>query len=139
MEDNILDLGKFKLKKKDTYSRDGKCRHRNLIADEVGETIICEDCGLQVSSFWALMKYCRNVKKYKEDLNRRSKRLKELEDKTVTLKAALAVEKAWRRRNSVPTCPHCHEGILPTDGFGGASRSKDYEMEVRKFKNKELK
>jgi len=136
MDDNILDLGTFKLKKKNIYSRDGDCRHTNLVADEVGETIICSDCGLQVTAFWALMKYSRNVKKYAADLNRRSKNLSELEAKTVTLKAALKVEKAWRRRNSVPTCPHCHEGILPTDGFGGPSRSKDYEMQLRKFKDK---
>lgn len=135
MDDNILDLGTFKLKKKNIYSRDGKCRHTSLVADEVGETIICEDCGFQVTAFWALMEYSKNVKKFAEDLNSRSKRLKELEDKTVTLKAALEVEKAWRKRNSVPTCPHCGEGILPTDGFGGCSRSKDYEMQVRKFRN----
>ena len=140
MDDNILDLGAFKLTRKNSkYYGDRKCKHTNLVADEFGETIICQDCGFQVTAFWALMKYSRNVKRYADDLNRRSKRLKELESKTVTLKAALEVEKAWRKRNSVPTCPHCHEGILPTDGFGGCTRSKNYEMEVRKLRDSKNK
>lgn len=72
-----------------------------------------------------------------DSIDRRLKEVQRLEASTVVLKAAKKVEKAWRSRSSVPTCPHCHEAIFPEDGFGGTQVNKKMAIERRKFKDKQ--
>ncbi len=137
-DDNVLDLGEFKLKKVNKYYEPTQCKHKNLIADQKAHAVTCEDCGLQVSSFFALMKYSENVKKHMDHLKRERDKINELQKQTVTLKAALELQKAWRKRKMVPACPHCGRGILAEDRLGGSTTSKEYEMARRKNDNNPL-
>ncbi|MDE3022711.1 MAG: hypothetical protein KGI54_12775 [Pseudomonadota bacterium] len=50
--------------------------------------------------------------------------------------AARAVEKAWRVRDMVPSCPHCHAGILPEDGLGKSLINREMEMRRRDIAKK---
>ena len=36
----------------------------------------------------------------------------------VVLRAARKIEDSWRRRKTVPCCPHCKKAILPDSNFG---------------------
>ena len=41
--------------------------------------------------------------------------------------AARKMEEAWRHKNMVPSCPHCHNGLFPEDFKTGMSMlGKDY-------------
>ncbi len=132
MIDNVLDLGNFKLTRKNTHYDPKGCKHENLTADEKVQAVTCSDCGLQVSSFYALMKYSENVKKHMEVLKREREQIIELKKQNVVHKAALILQKAWRKRKMVPACPHCHRGILPEDELGRSTTSREYEMARRK-------
>lgn len=103
----------------------GECQHRKLRAEENGEILICLDCDKQISAWWALMRFSRQVSDWKDNMDSRAKSLADAEARGVILLAAQVVEKAWRRRKMVPVCPHCKNPILPTDGFG--------RMNVRKL------
>jgi hypothetical protein len=107
-----------------------QCAHRNLLAIEDGEVIRCKDCDTQVSAFWAFLRFSREYERFKEDLEIRAKEVIESEKRGVILKAAQRVEQAWRRRKMVPTCPHCRQPILPTDGFGNSCIRKIHAVEV---------
>ncbi|MGC2234289.1 MAG: hypothetical protein WBA09_22500 [Candidatus Acidiferrum sp.] len=100
------------------YTMPGECPHKKLEAQEAGEILICEDCGKQVSAWWALMRFARQVSDWKDSLDARAKEVAEAEQRTVILRAAQKVEEAWRRHKFLPCCPHCHAAIRPEDGFG---------------------
>jgi len=96
----------------------GECPHKRLQAAEDGEILTCLDCDRQVSAWWALMRFARQVDKWKESIESRAKEIEDASKRTVVLRAALKVEEAWRRRKFKPCCPHCHKPIGPEDGFG---------------------
>jgi hypothetical protein len=107
----------------------GVCEHRHLTADENGEIITCKECKKQVSAYWLIKRtmsewaeFSRKIKAQREQLDADLK-------KAVVLRAAQDVEKAWRRRKMVPTCPHCRHAILPTDGFGLSCVSRIHSVE----------
>ena len=97
---------------------EGECGHKNIEAQESGEILICKDCGKQISAWWVLMRFSRQVSDWKDSLDARAKEVAEAEKRTVILRAAQKVEKAWRRNRFAPCCPHCHQPIKPEDGFG---------------------
>lgn len=108
------------------------CQHKHICIDPDNETVECTDCGKGISPFYALnmmMSYWANIdSKYRmriEEANsiKEGKRL---------LKATQRVDKAWRSRKMLPTCPHCHRGISPDDGLGGSAVSKEYDSALRK-------
>ena len=129
---NVVDIGTYRFKKVNTRSygmRTGDCQHRNLTIDLNGEIITCDDCQKQVTAMWAVCMFLDYWDRLMRDLENRRKTVEELESKTVVLKAAKAVERAWRQRSMVPCCPHCHRAIFPTDGFPGRS-SVNKQMEL---------
>lgn len=96
---------------------------------EHGELLKCLDCEKQVSAVWALKHFFTHYQVERERLDALRAELIKDEARLVTHKAALAVQDAWRKRHLVPTCPHCHKGILPSDSFGktGAVNPDFYE------------
>ncbi|EOX6798228.1 hypothetical protein [Pseudomonas aeruginosa] len=56
MADNVVEVGDFSIARKgriDRYDRQ-KCRHLRVELNDHGETVICSDCGVQLSAYWAL-------------------------------------------------------------------------------------
>lgn len=109
-----------------TFAKDGSCAHRQLTFEENGEIVRCGDCGVQVSATWALRLVLTQCEDAWDRLKSERSALEEDKKKAVILRAALRVQRAWRSRYMVPTCPHCHQGILPGDGFGEGSVNPDY-------------
>jgi hypothetical protein len=124
----VYDIGDFRVEVKPdtlglTFQGDTECPHRNLVYSETGRTVECEQCEKQIDPWWAFMRMVRNFKTIKDRLDSAREALEKDMATALTHTAALRVEKAWRRRKYVPTCPHCYKGILPMDGFGGSQAS----------------
>lgn len=100
------------------FSDDKSCPHLHLLFDENGQTVECKDCKKQVTAWWAFLTMNEGLKRMRERLDAERKQLDEEIAKNVTHKAALKVEKAWRRHKMLPCCPHCLHAIRPEDGFG---------------------
>lgn len=133
---NIVDIGQYRFRQTNTRSygmRTKDCQHRNLTIDRHGEIITCDDCEKQVTPMWAVLTLLDDQQRRVMDLDNRRRAAEELEKKTVVLKAAKAVEQAWRSRTMAPCCPHCSKAILPGDGFPGRLQvNKEMELARRR-------
>lgn len=132
---DLVKIGDFSLARKNRsgYTPIGECAHKHLTLNDTGDVVSCTDCKTQVSPYWALTmladEYARQWKKLQDG----KMALEEAKTKDIHLLAAQVVEKAWRSRSMVPSCPHCHRGIFPQDGFGKGMINKDIENRRRKI------
>jgi DNA-directed RNA polymerase subunit RPC12/RpoP len=116
--------------------RADQCKHHRLRLDENGDVVVCEDCGIQVSAFWAL---CMLADEFDREFAKlRSARANLAREKAaeVHLLAARKVDAVWRSRTMVPACPHCGIGVLPEDGLGNARISREMELRRREVAQK---
>nr|DAG71789.1 MAG TPA: zinc-ribbon containing domain protein [Caudoviricetes sp.] len=111
-----------------------ECSHRHMTIDDKGQFIRCDDCGVQLSPFWVVEHMLEQYERANAKLAAREKRMAEAEQRGVHLRAAQAVEKAWRSQTMVPACPHCGEGIRPTDGLGHTQINKSIDDRRRAAK-----
>lgn len=105
------------------------CPHRHLTLSDEGDIVTCDDCQKQVSAYWALRTFCAYWSEHERKIKSAREQLKQDTAGQIHFIAAKRMEAAWRRRRTVPACPHCYRGILPTDRFHAAS--KDGEMKKR--------
>lgn len=135
MPHNVVNIGDYLFEKRDTsYGRvivggvsETVCTHPSLWMDSNGQIVSCKDCGKQVSAYWALERCLNEYRRRWNELNRKARAQSEIATKTLRLKAARAMDKAWQRRGSVPSCPHCDRGIFPTDRFGTVGKALELE------------
>jgi ribosomal protein S27E len=116
---NVIDIDALRVARKSAYVRAASdCRHMHVALDDNGDVVKCDDCGLQLSAYWALGHFVEYYQRAIAKLTSGQNALREAQEQGVHLIAARRVEKAWRSRTMVPTCPHCSEPIFPQDGFG---------------------
>lgn len=130
---NVIELADWKIRKEPRryFSDPSKCDHKKLTMDPHGLTVQCDDCKLQLSAYWVLERMLDQFRDARRKLaaERASHNAKVAGDLRLT--AAKEVEKAWRSKRMVPSCPHCHRGIFPADGFGDSMVSKEMELARR--------
>ena len=136
MSDNVIHFAdlQFRAKAKRYGWEQDRCAHRKLTLDDNGELVTCDDCGKQVTAYWALRHIVEKWGEHAKVIERRRQVVQQQIEANVSLLAAQRVEKAWRRRKTVPTCPHCNEAIFPEDGFGGSSISREIAQRRRTVK-----
>ncbi len=132
--DNVVVIGDFSVasrRRQQNYQRQDECFHEKTTISE-GEVIRCNDCEAQVSAYWVLCQILDSVREVRADLNERMESHNEEVAKSVVLRAALAVQSAWRSHRTVPCCPHCGEGISQSDGLGSRVMNREIDK-VRKL------
>lgn len=133
----VLDLGVIRIaREKRAIDESPKCSHRSISLDEHGQVVICNDCHTQVSAFWALQMLTEYWDEAVGRLAAREKAVTAEVEACMHILAAGQLAKAWKSSTAVPSCPHCHRGVLPTDGFGGAMISRSVELAIREAKKK---
>lgn len=120
----VVEIGDFRLKRERHRLLDG-CQHKHLTLDDDGEFVTCDDCKKQVGNYAALRMLVERWALLQDRVDSQRAAIAEAAGKTVELRAAQYVEKAWRSRSMVPTCPHCNEAIFPGDGFGRSMMNKE--------------
>lgn len=136
---NIIQIGDFTvhreklLKDINGHSLRG-CKHSKITLDDNGDIVRCDDCKLQLGPYAALRMLVDQWSRLRDNLEAKRLAIIEASDKTIELRAAQIVEKAWRLRSMVPICPHCSEAIFPTDGFGNSLQSKEIANRRRAVK-----
>ena len=133
---NVIQIGDFSFEQARRFEvrRRQGCAHRRMELEEHGEIVRCRDCSAQVTAWWALREclwaYTDQMRAVRAERDGLAKDRKTV----IHLVAARAVERAWRTKNMVPTCPHCHAGITPDDGFGRSMVHRDFEDRRRRVK-----
>ena len=119
----VVEIGDFRLKREKLTLLEG-CQHKKLTLDDQGEFVTCDDCKKQVGNYAALRMLVERWALLQDRIDSQKAAIAEASVKTVELRAAQHVEKAWRSRSMVPACPHCYEAIFTTDGFGRSMVNK---------------
>jgi len=126
----IIDFEKAKISHQ-RRSGDDICKHKHVCIDPDNETVECTDCGAAISPFYALNTLTSHWASLESEYKRRLAEASSIKEGKKLLKATQAVDKAWRSRKTLPTCPHCHRGISPDDWLrrsGGVSKEYDAAM-----------
>jgi hypothetical protein len=121
MSDNVIQLDDLRItrRKHNPYLPTSKqCPHLNLTMDDHGQCVECDDCGAQLSAYWVLNMFRDRYEKAFTQLGHKEQRLEQLRQDNLHLIAAKKVEAVWRKRDVLPCCPHCGEGIAASDGLG---------------------
>lgn len=126
----ILSIEEFRLRRAPDRKLED-CKHYSLVRDDDLQTVECTDCGKNIGTYAALLMLVSRLAKLQRHIDIQSKAVAEAMEKTITLRAAQRVERAWRSRSIAPTCPHCDEAIFATDGFGSSSISKEIALRRR--------
>jgi hypothetical protein len=121
----VVEIGEFRLKRERKWPREG-CPHIHLTLNDEGEFVTCDDCQKQVGTYAALRMLIERWALLQAKVEAQQRCASDALQKTVGLRAAQRVERAWRSRTMVPTCPHCDAAIFPTDGFGGSMVNKKF-------------
>lgn len=132
MTSNVVEIGEFRvtLEQRDKYSKK-KCQHLHITLDPNGEFVKCNDCHETISAWYALQTLVEWWDAAAKKLVAQRAAQKQIEAKTLHLKAAQRVEEAWRSRSMVPTCPHCGEAIFAEDRFGGSMVNREIALRRR--------
>jgi hypothetical protein len=89
---------------------------------------------MEMGHWEAFMAVTKNINHYMASLKRRDAAVKEAERASLVSRAAKAVDDIFRRRKTVPTCPHCHEPLLPEDMLRLSTCSADLARARREGK-----
>jgi hypothetical protein len=107
------------------------CKHKSLVYDPKERRIWCKDCENEVDAFDAFSLMAERVHAHHCRLKDREQRVKDAESFAMRSRAAKVMDEAWRRKNMVPNCPHCHKGIFPEDVVNGVSMTgKDFALRL---------
>lgn len=113
--DKVVVIGDFKVAQGFRRRPIPTCRHLSLVYDRVERVIYCEDCKQDIEPFDVVLHLAENYRKSIKELQVRREQLLDAEGKALHLLAAKNLEAAWRKRDSVPLCPSCREGLHAED------------------------
>ncbi|MCE2724702.1 MAG: hypothetical protein LW865_15715 [Betaproteobacteria bacterium] len=133
---NVINFGDFQITSRSTAYRPNACQHKHLTIDSHGGVISCDDCGKQIDPLWALEYLAMNWSKELAKTRAAQQEAKMIVSENIHTKAAMQLEKAWRKRSMVPACPHCHRGIFASDGLGNAMINAEMEKRRRTAEGK---
>ena len=132
----VVDFGEYKVKRGRTKREFTMCPHLDMTYDPIERRVWCQDCEHEIEPFDAFEALVNTHSKAWSKIKREWEKVQFAVNKKLHLIAARKIEKDWRSRRWVPTCPHCDEAIFPQDKFG--SKPKEREIEARKFKSKKV-
>ena len=135
MSDRIINFADmaFKLRGK-SYGIDDRCVHLKVTLDDEGGIVTCDACGKQLDPYITLRRMCEKWEDHARQTRLAREKINEDAKAIITLRAAKLIQEAWRSRTMIPTCPHCHEAILPEDGFGNSRVNREMELRRRAVK-----
>lgn len=110
-----------------------ECTHQHVELDEAAGTLRCFACGFRPNPMKYLADLIVKNERHQRGLDQKERDIKDAHKSGLHLIAAKKAERAWRSKSMVPTCPHCHAGIFPEDGFGGSAINRDMETRRRKI------
>jgi len=118
---NVIEIGDFSFARASKrYGIGAGCHHQRMTLELDGEIVRCRDCKAQVTAWWALNLILQAYEREMSKLASNRAQIADERKQIIHLIAARKVERAWKSKDMVPTCPHCRRGILPTDGLGDA-------------------
>jgi hypothetical protein len=121
----VVDIGDARVKRGKSRRPIGSCPHKNMHYDPAERRIWCADCEADVDGFDAFVVLVENFNRQEGRMKAREEKVLEAEQATLVSRAAREMDAQWRKRSTVPLCPHCSVALLPEDVVRGlALRSR---------------
>lgn len=129
----VIDIGDIRVSRGMTRRPYSSCTHRRMSYDPRERRIWCRDCERDLDPFDAFTGLTEQYHRVYENLKDEQKRLAEAQQFQCRSRAAKVVDEAWRRKKSVPVCPHCKHGLFPEDFANGVGMmGREYALARRK-------
>lgn len=121
----VVDIGDARVKRGKSRRPIGSCGHKNMHYDPAERRIWCADCESDVEGFDAFVVLVENFHRQERRMKDREEKVVAAEETTLVSRAARVMDEYWRKRSTVPLCPHCCTALLPEDVVRGlALRSR---------------
>ena len=133
----VVDIGDLRIARGMTRRPVSTCKHLRMVYDTQERRIYCEDCESDVDPFDAYLILVHEWDRAVSRLERERAELEAAKDHHVRSRAAKAMDDEWRRRNTVPACPHCKAGIFPEDVANGVGRTGKKLEQARRKREKD--
>jgi len=131
----VIDIGDFRVSRGMSRRNVSSCPHNRVVYDERERRIWCKDCERNVESFDAFLNLVKYFVKKDNAIKCREFELDALEGFALRSIAAKKIDEAWRKKNTVPCCPHCSQALLPEDiKKGFMVMGKNYVKALRENK-----
>lgn len=111
----VVNIGDIRVARGLTRRPQSTCKHRHMAYDPQERRIYCYHCEQEIEPFDAFVALSEQWKNAFEALESRREELRELREFEPRRRATKEMDRAWRSRNMVPACPHCHHGLFPED------------------------
>lgn len=134
---NVVDIGDLRVARGLTRRPVSSCKHKQVAYDPKERRIWCGDCETDVEPFDAFMLLVEQFDGAAKKVERLMQEAHEASKFQLISRAAKAIDKEWRSKNMVPSCPHCHAGIWPEDALMMGSVGKEYDLASRKRRARE--
>lgn len=115
---NVLDIGDARVARGQSRRPTSVCPHLKLVYDPHERRVWCQDCESDVEPFDAFRILVEQMDAAYKHLDSRRRKVAEAERRTLITRAAKAMDQEWRRKLTVPCCPHCAHALLPEDMTG---------------------
>lgn len=128
----VVDIGDIRVARGLTRRPVSSCKHRQVVYDPKERRVWCKDCETDVEPFDAFLSLVEQFHSASEKVERMMKEAHEASKFQLISRAAKSIDKKWRSKTMVPSCPHCHAGIWPEDALMMGSVGKEYDRASRK-------
>ncbi len=127
----VIDFGDLRVARGLTRRPMRVCRHNGLRYDPRERRIWCPDCETDVEAFDAFTMLIEHFDAMQKKSKRMMEEAKEAQAFQLRSIAAREIDQMWRKRNMVPSCPHCRSGIWPEDVKHMGLVGKEYDAARR--------
>ncbi|WP_313438526.1 hypothetical protein [Novosphingobium sp.] len=111
----VVDIGDLRIARGMSRRPVSACNHRPLVYDQRERRIWCKDCETDIEGFDAFLLITEQFDQAAKKIERQLAEVKEAREHNIIRIAAKQMDQHFRRKNMVPACPHCHQGIFPED------------------------
>ena len=123
----IVDIGDVRVSRGMSRRHVSSCKHRQVTYDQRERRIWCRDCETNVEPFDAFLMIVEHFDAADKKAQRMIAEAHEASKFALVSRAAKEIDKQWRRKNMVPSCPHCNAGIWPEEALRMGSVGKEYD------------
>ena len=128
----VVDIGDARVARGLSRRPFSGCHHNSLIYDGCERRIWCPDCKSTIDPFDAFLSLVGQFDRAQRKAEQKAKELADAKSHNLVRIAAKQMDDQWRRKRTVPTCPHCRKGLMPEDAARMGRMSREIEIARRR-------
>lgn len=127
----VVDIGDIRVARGLSRRPFRGCHHWALTYDERERRIWCNDCETTIDAFDGFLSLVSQFDRAAKNAKAAAAEIADAKAHNLVKIAAKKMDDHWRKRRTIPTCPHCHAGLMPEDASKMGRMSRELEMARR--------